>query len=131
MTDRPVPSLNLPEVRDEVTTCFLAYDRALLDNDVEALDRWFFNGSAATRFGVGQELYGADQIAAWRRSATALVRGPLRRFDVVTLGTDVAVVTAEFDDAGDVGRQTQTWVRCEAGWRVLCGHISLRAKVQA
>jgi hypothetical protein len=50
----------------------------------------------------------------------------LRRYDVVTIATDVAVVTAEFDDAGAVGRQSQTWVRSDAGWRVLSGHVSMR-----
>jgi hypothetical protein len=127
MADRAVPAVNLPEVRDEVTECFLAYDEALLAGDVAALDRWFFDGPEATRFGIGQELYGSAEIAGWRRTAPPLVRAPLRRYDVVTLATDVAVVTAEFDDAGAVGRQSQTWVRSDAGWRVLSGHVSMRA----
>ncbi|MDX6206887.1 MAG: hypothetical protein QOF39_2944 [Frankiales bacterium] len=127
MADRAVPAVNLPEVLDEVTECFLAYDQALLAGDVPALNRWFFDGPEATRFGLGQELYGSAEIAGWRRSAPALVRAPLRRYDVVTLASDVAVVTAEFDDTGAVGRQSQTWVRSDAGWRVLSGHVSLRA----
>jgi hypothetical protein len=127
MADRAVPQVNLPQVRDEVTECFLAYDQALLADDVEALNQWFFDGPEATRFGIGQELYGSAEIAAWRRNAPPLVRAPLRRYDVVTLAQDVAVVTAEFDDAGAIGRQSQTWVRSEAGWRVLSGHVSLRA----
>jgi hypothetical protein len=127
MADRAVLDVNLPQVRDEVTQCFLAYDQALLADDVEALNRWFFDGPEATRFGIAQELYGSAEIAAWRRTAPPLVRAPLRRYDVVTLAHDVAVVTAEFDDAGAVGRQSQTWVRSEAGWRVLSGHVSMRA----
>jgi hypothetical protein len=127
MADRAVAQLNLPEVHDEVTECFLAYDQALLADDVEALNHWFFDGPEATRFGIGQELYGSAEIAAWRRTAPPLVRAPLRRYDVVTVAHDVAVVTAEFDDAGAIGRQSQTWVRSEAGWRVLSGHVSLRA----
>ena len=41
------------------------------------------------------------------------------------------MVTAELDEDGAVGRQTQTWVRADAGWRVLSGHVSTRATVVA
>lgn len=131
MADDLVPALNRPLVHDEVTRCFLAYDAALLAGDVEALDGWFFDGPQASRFGLGQELHGGDEISAWRRTASPVVRAALRRYDVVTLDDDVAVVSAEFDDEGAVGRQTQTWVRCQAGWRVLSGHVSLRPVVDA
>jgi alkylhydroperoxidase family enzyme len=131
MTDRSIAALDLPDVRDEVTRCFLAYDAALLAGDVASLDTWFFDGQQATRFGLGQELYGAEEIGRWRRSAPRVLRAALRRHDVVTIGHDAAVVTAEFDELGAVGRQTQTWVRAEAGWRVLSGHVSTRATVVA
>ena len=121
--------LNRPEVLDEVTRAFVAYDKALRANDVEALNDFFLEGPLATRFGIGQELYGSDQIAAWRRQAPPLVRAPLRRYDVVTLDTDVALVTAEWEEPEVIGRQTQTWVRAAAGWRVLSGHVSTRAAV--
>lgn len=127
MADRSLPAMNVPEVRDEVTRCFLAYDAALLAHNVQALDQWFFDGPQAARFGLGEELYGTGQITAWRRSAPPPRRSPLRRYDVTTLGTDVAVVTAEFDEAADTGRQSQAWVRSETGWRVLTGHVSIRA----
>lgn len=131
MADHSLPALNLPDVHAEVTRCFLAYDAALLAGDVEALGHWFFDGAETTRFGIGEELYGAEQVAAWRRSAPPLVRAPLRRYDIVTMAEDVAVVTAEFDDHQSVGRQSQTWVRCGEGWRVLSGHVSTRCTVGA
>jgi hypothetical protein len=131
MTDRSIAPLDLPDVRDEVARCFLAYDRALLAGDVPALDGWFFDGPQATRFGLGQELYGSAEIARWRRSAPRVLRAALRRHDIVTIGEDAAVVTAEFDELGAVGRQSQTWARTEAGWRVLSGHVSTRATVVA
>ncbi len=131
MGDLSATALDLPVVREEVARCFLAYDAALLAGDRDALDSWFFDGRQATRFGLGQELYGAEEIARWRRAAPRVVRAALRRHDVVTIGTDAAVVTAEFDETGAVGRQTQTWVRAHAGWRVLSGHVSMRATVVA
>lgn len=126
MGDKSVPTLNLAQVRDEVTRCFDAYDAALLANDLDGVVGWFFDGPEAVRFGLQEELYGAPQVAAWRRHAPPLRRAPLRRYDVTSVGTDVAVVTAEFDEAADSGRQTQAWVRSCAGWRVLSAHVSVR-----
>ncbi len=120
--------LNRPDVVAEVQGCFLAYDRALLDNDVPALDGWFLDDPRTLRFGVAEELYGSSAIAAHRRDSAGVRRAPFRRYDVVTVETDFAVVTAEFDEPdGSTGRQSQTWIRTPAGWRVLSAHVSIRA----
>jgi len=36
------------------------------------------------------------------------------------------VVTTEFvpDDEAPVGRQSQTWIRFDEGWRVVAAHVS-------
>jgi hypothetical protein len=36
-------------------------------------------------------------------------------------------VSAEFTDpaSAQLGRQTQTWVRTEAGWKIAVAHVSL------
>jgi hypothetical protein len=123
-----VPPLNIPAVRREVTDCFQAYDRALLDNDVAALESWFHEGPESVRFGVAEELHGHDEIAAYRRAGPGVVRQPFRRVDVATIGTDTAVVNAEFDEPdGAIGRQSQTWIRTGAGWRIIAGHVSIRS----
>ena len=127
MADPEVPQLNRPDVVAAVTASFLAYDAALLANDAVALDGWFLSGPLPIRFGIGEEHYGAEQISRYRHSAAAHVhRGPLTRYDVITIGADAAVVHAQFADAGVVGRQSQSWVRTADGWRVLTGHVSLR-----
>lgn len=130
MTDLDTPALNLPDVVAAVTASFLAYDTALLANDADALDRWFLPGPLPVRFGIAEEQYGAEDISRYRHSPGVRVRrGPLARYEIVTIGTDAAVVSAQFDDGPDaVGRQTQTWVRTAGGWRVLNGHVSIRAK---
>jgi len=126
MGDQSALTLNLGRVRDEVTRCFHAYDSALLANDIDGVGGWFFDGPEAVRFGLREELYGAPQIAAWRQAAPPLRRSPLRRYDVTSVGTDIAVVTAEFDEAAATGRQTQAWIRSLTGWRVLSAHVSVR-----
>lgn len=122
-----MPELNIPAVRQEVTDCFQAYDRALLDNDVAALESWFHEGPESVRFGIAEELHGHLAIAAFRRTGPPVVRQPFRRVDVVTIGTETAVVNAEFDEPdGATGRQSQTWIRTGAGWRLIAGHVSIR-----
>jgi hypothetical protein len=47
---------------------------------------------------------------------------------ITTYGRDYAVASTLFyrDNApGKIGRQTQTWVRCPEGWRVVVGHVSV------
>jgi len=41
-------------------------------------------------------------------------------------GLDLAAANTEFvkQDSGRHGRQSQTWVRTEAGWRVVSAHVS-------
>jgi hypothetical protein len=116
-------------VHAEVAACFDAYDAALLANDVAALDGWFWESAAAVRYGVAEELYGHDAIAAHRRSpAGVVVRGPFTRQTISTFGPNAATVCAEFDAGGGAtGRQTQTWIRMPGGWRIVSAHISIRA----
>jgi hypothetical protein len=122
-----VPELNIPSVRQEVADCFLAYDRALLAGDVASLDSWFHRGPELVRFGVAEELHGHDAISAHRRTGPGVVRQPFRRVDIVSIGTGTAVVNAEFDEPdGSIGRQSQTWMRTAAGWRILAAHVSIR-----
>ncbi len=129
MVDRSVPAdeIDLPEVVHEVEAAFEAYDRALLAGDVDALDRWFWATPRAIRFGLGEELYGAEAIAAYRRTAPPVAgRGPFTRRTTTTFGTHLATVCAEFEGPGTVGRQTQTWLRTADGWRIASAHVSTR-----
>jgi hypothetical protein len=110
----------------EVRAQFDAYETALLANDVEALDGFFWSSDQAVRYGIAETLYGAEEIAAYRRG---VLRGAwereLTRVEIRTFGNDVAVVAAEWSWEQQSGRQTQTWVRLPEGWRVVCGHVSL------
>ncbi|HVB15334.1 MAG TPA: AtzH-like domain-containing protein [Stellaceae bacterium] len=46
---------------------------------------------------------------------------------ITTYGRDFAVASTEFTRTGEprIGRQTQSWVRCREGWRVVAAHVSL------
>lgn len=124
--------VNRPSVVAEVRALCRAYDRALIANDVRALEGYFWDSDQALRFGVTEELYGAEEISAFRRARVVNFgdRANLRE-TVVTLGDDLAMATVEFTMtvAGSPrhGRQSQVWVRFpELGWRIVSAHVSHR-----
>jgi hypothetical protein len=122
--------VNLPDVLSELTAAFDAYERALLANDFAALERLFWDSPLTLRYGVREAHYSHADIADFRRR-----RGPidqcrvLRNTRITTFGRDVGVANTEFIPCGSdrIGRQSQTWIRTDAGWRVASAHVSLLA----
>lgn len=129
--DGPAPAdqVNLPETVAEVRALADAYETALTGNDVPALDGFFRDAPETVRIGAGEELFGAADIAAFRRRRPAAgLRRTRIRTEVTTFGNDTAVTTTLFVRDGEpgVGRQTQTWLRLPEGWRVVAAHVSQR-----
>lgn len=121
--------IDLPEVVAEVTAAFARYEAALVSNDVAVLDELFWGGPHVIRYGIGENLYGPAEIAAFRagRSPVSLAR-TLSRTQITAYGHDLAIAATLFrrDSAtGKIGRQMQTWVRMPEGWRVVAAHVSL------
>lgn len=120
--------INLPAVLAEVEAVFDEYEKALVGNDIEVLDRLFWNDELTIRYGAGENLYGFKAIQAFRqgRPAANLEREVTKR-QVTTFGNDYAVTNIEFRRAGSdrTGRQSQSWVRMPEGWRVVSAHVSL------
>ncbi|MEJ0011769.1 MAG: oxalurate catabolism protein HpxZ [Bauldia sp.] len=120
--------INIPTVKAEVEAAFAAYEQALVGNDVAALDRFFLDHPSTIRYGMAENLYGPEEIAAFRkaRSAVGLAR-TLERTVITTYGREFAVAATLFRRAnapGKIGRQMQTWVKTAAGWRVAAAHVS-------
>jgi hypothetical protein len=122
--------INLPDVLAEVRQQFDRYEVALTGNDVAVLDELFWNSPHTLRYGAGENLYGYDEIAAFRgaRAPQGLAREVLRTV-ITTYGRDFATANIEFRRVGSdrTGRQSQTWVRQPEGWRVVAAHVSLIA----
>jgi len=117
------------DVVAEVTAAFERYERALVANDVATLDALFRADSRTIRYGGGENLYGHDEIKAFRsaRSPVGLAR-TLSRTVITTYGADCAVASTLFHRAaspGKIGRQMQTWIRFEDGWRIVAAHVSM------
>jgi ketosteroid isomerase-like protein len=121
--------IDRPDVIAEVRAAFEAYERALVTNDVATLDALFRDDPRTIRFGGTENLFGHDEIKAFRaaRSPAGLAR-TLSRTVITAYGRDVAVASTLFRRAsmpGKVGRQMQTWVRFAEGWRVAAAHVSV------
>lgn len=120
--------VNLPDVLAEVTAAFRRYEQALVTNDVAVLDELFWRSPHTVRYGVAENLYGWEQIAAFRsaRSPVGLAR-ILQNTVITTYGRDLATANTEFrrETTTKTGRQSQTWVRMQEGWRIVSAHVSL------
>jgi ketosteroid isomerase-like protein len=124
--------IDLPDVVAEVRAAFEAYERALVANDVEALNAMFHDDPRTIRFGGTENLFGYAQIKAFRaaRSPAGLAR-TLSNTVITAYGRDVAIASTLFHRTtmpGKVGRQMQTWVRFPEGWRVVAAHVSVIAE---
>jgi hypothetical protein len=119
--------IDLPEVVAEVRAAFDRYEKALGDNDVEALNATFWKDPRTIRYGGTENLYSHAEIEAFRVARMPPGARTISRTVISTYGRDHAVASTLFHRTsvpGKVGRQMQTWVRFPQGWRVVAAHVS-------
>jgi Protein of unknown function (DUF3225) len=121
--------VDLPDVVAEVKAAFDRYETALVTNDVATLDAIFRDDPRTIRYGGAENLYGYNEIMAFRaaRSPVGLARTTAKTV-ITAYGRDCAVASTLFhrDSApGKVGRQQQTWIRFDDGWHVVAAHVSM------
>ncbi|MBE2992236.1 oxalurate catabolism protein HpxZ [Sphingomonas sp. CFBP 13603] len=116
-----------PVLLAEVTQAFEAYERALMADDVAALDALFHAAPTTNRYGVGEVLYGIDAIRDFRKGRGGSPQRTLGRVVITVYGDAFATADAEFHREGSDrrGRQTQAWVKFADGWKVVSAHVSL------
>jgi hypothetical protein len=125
-----VHEINIPEIVAEVTAAHDRYEQALVENDIAVLDELFWNSAHTIRYGIGENLYGHDQISAFRNARpTDNLAREVPRVTITTYGRDYATANLEFNrpSMGRPGRQSQTWLRTVEGWRIVAAHVSLMA----
>ncbi|MCO5064884.1 MAG: oxalurate catabolism protein HpxZ [Rhizobiaceae bacterium] len=116
-----------PETLAEISAIFHAYEAALLANDTATLDAMFLHSEVTVRYGVADVQYGIDEVRRFRAVQAPFERS-LSRTLITTYGRDVAVASTLFrrtDSPGQLGRQMQTWIRTDEGWRVVAAHVSV------
>jgi hypothetical protein len=123
-------TINDPEVVAELQALYPRYEQALVTNDVETLVEMFWAGPQVMRFGAAENLYGPDEIEAFRKSRPSVnLARIIQRLEIVSFNRDFASITLEFTrptGTGTIhGRQSQVWVRFNEGWRIVQAHVSL------
>ena len=118
-----------PRVKAEVEAAFARYEAALVSNDVATLNELFHDDPRTLRYGIAENLYGHAEISGFRaaRAAVGLARS-IERTVITTWGNDFATACTLFHRAtlpGKIGRQSQTWVRTPAGWKIVAAHVSV------
>jgi len=116
-----------PVLHAQVTEAFYAYERALMADDVPGMDALFHDAPTTNRYGVGEVLYGIEAIREFRKGRGGSPQRQLGRVAITVYGDAFATADAEFFREGSErrGRQTQSWVLFEDGWKVVSAHVSL------
>ena len=116
-----------PAILAEVAAAFHEYERALMADDVPAMDQLFADAPTTVRYGVGEVLYGADEIREFRKGRGGSPQRRLGRVAITTYGDSFATANAEFFREGSDrrGRQSQAWVKFADGWKVVSAHVSI------
>ncbi len=120
-------TINDPVLLAEVTASFEAYERALMADDLEAMDALFHDAPTTNRFGMGEMLWGMEAIREFRKGRGGSPQRQLGKVAITVYGDSFATADAEFFREGSErrGRQSQAWVKFADGWKVVSAHVSL------
>lgn len=124
--------VDIPEVLAELTLAFERYERALIENDIAAVNQLFWNSPHTIRYGTreNERHYGYTEIAEFRMRRGAVNQARvLQHQRITTFGRDFGITNTEYQTATSdkIGRQSQTWVRTENGWKIVSAHVSFGA----
>jgi hypothetical protein len=119
--------INDPALLAEVTQAFQEYERALMEDDLPAMDTLFHDAPTTNRFGVGEVLWGIEEIREFRKGRGGSPQRRLGNVAITVYGEGFATADAEFfrDGSDRRGRQSQSWVKFADGWKVVSAHVSL------
>ncbi len=130
--------VNRPDVVAQVKAAFDAYERALVQNDIDTMNALFWSAPETVRYGIAEIQHGGEAIRRWRESCVAVPASRrLHRTVITTFGSDFATVGTEFTSDGTSlrGRQMQTWAKLDGaratgavafdGWTIVAAHVSL------
>jgi len=120
-----------PAVLAELAAVCADYERALMANDLEALNGFFWADARTTRYGIADRQHGISELQAYRLATPApSFSRRLQQPRIHCFGPDMAVAQVEFtrSDTPLRGFQSQTWVRMapgRAGWKIVAAHVSM------
>ncbi|TDN90970.1 AtzH-like domain-containing protein [Microbacterium sp. BK668] len=117
------------EIPADLFTAFEEYERAILSNDLDALDAAFAPGPETLRGDGSGLLVGHDAISAFRGVRGGVPPRTIERIEYRPLGEDAAlVVSVSRYIGGGTGLQTQVWQRLDGRWLISAAHVTPRAQ---
>lgn len=124
-------TINEPELLAEMTAAFKEYERALMADDLPAMDALFHHAPTTNRFGSSEVSWGMEDIRAFRKGRGGSPQRRLGKVAITVYGDSFATADAEFfrEESDRRGRQSQAWVRFADGWKVVSAHVSLEGSV--
>jgi len=113
---------------DELRAAFEAYERAILTNDLDALDAAFAPGDRTLRGDGAGLLVGHDAISAFRGARGGVSARTIERVEYRPLAEGVALIVAVSRfAAGGTGLQTQVWEQIDGRWLITAAHVTPRS----
>jgi Asp-tRNA(Asn)/Glu-tRNA(Gln) amidotransferase A subunit family amidase len=113
-----------------VLDAFWAYEKALMANDLEALDALFTPGAETLRGDANGVLVGHDTISGFRKGRGGAPARTILHVEVREISDVAALVIAITQPlSGGRGQQSQLWSKGPAGWTVDAAHVALPAPV--
>jgi amidase len=125
----PVAASESPAIASELRDAFDAYERAIMANDLEALDAAFAPGAQSLRGDAAGLLVGHDAISAFRGVRGGVPPRTIERIEHRSLTDDcvLLVSVSRYRDGGS-GLQTQVWQRIDGRWLITAAHVMGRAQ---
>ncbi|SDQ60773.1 AtzH-like domain-containing protein [Microbacterium sp. cf332] len=121
MTD---PAHGIPA---ELAAAFADYERAIVENDLAALDAAFAPGPGTMRADAAGLLVGHDAISAFRGARGGVAARTIETIEYRPLAPDVALlISVSRYAAGGTGLQTQLWQRIDGRWLITAAHVTPR-----
>lgn len=113
----------------DLLAAFEAYERALMANDLDALDDAFARHPDTLRGDAAGLLAGHAAISEFRGQRGGVAPREIVRLETRILGPDTVLLmsVARFRDGGQ-GLQTQLWERIEGRWLITAAHVTARAQ---
>jgi amidase len=117
-----------PRERDQLVDAFWRYERALMSNDLDALDLLFAPGDSTIRGDAAGILVGHDAISGFRKGRGGAPARDILHVQIIDVADDAALVIAVTAlHTGGRGQQSQLWRREAGRWVVAAAHVSLPA----
>lgn len=119
-----IPADGIPA---DLAAAFADYERAIVENDLAALDAAFAPGPDTMRADAAGLLVGHAAISAFRGARGGVAAREIERIEYRPLAPDVALlISVSRYAAGGTGLQTQLWQRIDGRWLITAAHVTPR-----